>query len=175
MRPRCHANPSKKRLLAIESPMSRVAICVACKNSLSGRVCLAIERRSGDAARSMLPSVTNAAVGVTSSFTTPVVRCTDKREIIPSLPATTRSHANSKSVAPTPMRPEPSRRFSSARRIWLDTLPFFWASPVLSRTVTNLPSRCAAMPINAPTVTTPVPPIPVTRILNVPLIGGMSG
>src|SRR6185437_2234754 len=32
----------------------------------------------------------------------------------------------------------------------------------MSSTVTPLPSRCAAMPISAPIVTTPVPPTPVT-------------
>ena len=34
----------------------------------------------------------------------------------------------------------------------------------MSSTLTPLPSMCAAMPINAPIVTTPVPPIPVTRM-----------
>lgn len=33
-----------------------------------------------------------------------------------------------------------------------------------SRTLAPRPSRCAAIVINAPTVTTPVPPTPATRI-----------
>src|SRR5436190_24352066 len=44
------------------------------------------------------------------------------------------------------------------------TAPFFCASPVISSTLQPLLSRCAAMPSSAPMVTTPVPPIPVTRI-----------
>ena len=51
-----------------------------------------------------------------------------------------------------------------ARRTWLITAPFFCASPVKSSTVQPLPSRCAAMPSSAPTVTTPVPPMPVTSM-----------
>ena len=53
---------------------------------------------------------------------------------------------------------------SGARRTWLITAPFFCARPVKSSTVQPLPSRCAAMPISAPTVMTPVPPMPVTRM-----------
>ena len=44
------------------------------------------------------------------------------------------------------------------------TAPPFCARPVMSSTVAPLPSRCAAMPISAPIVTTPVPPMPVTRM-----------
>ncbi len=51
-----------------------------------------------------------------------------------------------------------------ARRTWLITAPFFCDSPVKSSTVQPLPSRCAAMPSSAPTVITPVPPMPVTRM-----------
>lgn len=38
-----------------------------------------------------------------------------------------------------------------------------------------LRSRCAAMPIIAPIVTTPVPPMPVTMMLKVRSIAGMCG
>ena len=51
-----------------------------------------------------------------------------------------------------------------AMRTWDITAPFFCASPVMSSTVQPLPSRCAAMPSSAPMVTTPVPPMPVTRM-----------
>src|SRR5437588_10066481 len=44
------------------------------------------------------------------------------------------------------------------------TAPFFCASPVMSSTLQPLPSRWAAMPSSAPMVTTPVPPMPVTRM-----------
>ena len=52
----------------------------------------------------------------------------------------------------------------SAMRTCETTAPFFCARPVMSSTLQPLPSRCAAMPISAPIVTTPVPPMPVTRI-----------
>src|SRR5438128_11572194 len=48
-------------------------------------------------------------------------------------------------------------------RTCVTTAPFFCARPVMSSTDTPLPSRCAAMPSSAPIVTTPVPPMRVTR------------
>src|SRR5664279_6659743 len=55
------------------------------------------------------------------------------------------------------------------------TAPFFCARPVMSSTLQPLPSRCAAMPIKAPMVTTPVPPIPVTRTLYGSAVDGKVG
>ncbi len=52
-----------------------------------------------------------------------------------------------------------------AMRTWLATAPFFWASPVTSSSLAPLPSRWAAIATIAPTVTTPVPPMPVSRRL----------
>ena len=46
------------------------------------------------------------------------------------------------------------------------TAPPFWASPVMSSTVAAFASRCAAMPIRAPSVTTPVPPMPVSTMFH---------
>ncbi len=51
-----------------------------------------------------------------------------------------------------------------ATRTCVVTAPPFCARPVWSSTLVPLPSRCAAMPISAPMVTTPVPPMPVTRM-----------
>ena len=48
----------------------------------------------------------------------------------------------------------------STIRICEVTEPFFCDIPVMSSTDATLPSRCAAMPSKAPTVITPVPPIP---------------
>ena len=59
---------------------------------------------------------------------------------------------------------------SCAMRTWLKTAPPFWARPAMSIMPQPLPSRCAAMPRIAPTVTTPVPPTPVTMI-DVSLLG----
>jgi hypothetical protein len=42
------------------------------------------------------------------------------------------------------------------------TEPPFCAKPMKSSTLALLPSRCAAIVMSAPTVTTPVPPTPVT-------------
>ncbi|KGW50612.1 hypothetical protein Y049_2353 [Burkholderia pseudomallei MSHR684] len=44
------------------------------------------------------------------------------------------------------------------------TAPPFCAKPMKSSTDALLPSRCAAMLTSAPTVTTPVPPTPVTSM-----------
>ena len=51
---------------------------------------------------------------------------------------------------------------SLARRTNESTEPPFCAKPMKSSTLADLPSRCAAIAISAPTVTTPVPPTPVT-------------
>ena len=53
---------------------------------------------------------------------------------------------------------------SGAIRMWIETAPPFCASPAMSMMPTPSPSRCAAMPSTAPTVTTPVPPTPVIRM-----------
>ena len=52
-----------------------------------------------------------------------------------------------------------------ARRTCEVTAPFFWLMPVMSSTLAPLRSRWAAMPISAPMVITPVPPMPVMRML----------
>ena len=54
------------------------------------------------------------------------------------------------------------REGRSAMRTKLSTEPPFCAKPMKSSTLALLPSRCAAIVISAPTVTTPVPPTPVT-------------
>ena len=51
---------------------------------------------------------------------------------------------------------------SLARRTNESTEPPFCAKPMKSSTLAEWPSRCAAIAITAPTVTTPVPPTPVT-------------
>ena len=47
--------------------------------------------------------------------------------------------------------------------------------PVMSSTEIPLPSRCAAIPINALIVMTPVPPMPVIRMLYARSSDGRSG
>ncbi len=75
---------------------------------------------------------------------------------------TTRSQASSASACWVSMRTWFRREGTSASRTKLRTEPPFWAKPMKSSTLALLPSRCAAMVIRAPTVTTPVPPTPVT-------------
>ncbi len=75
------------------------------------------------------------------------------------------SQASSRSAAPAAMRGACTASGEAAILTWLSTAPPFWASPVMSSTLVPLPSRWAAMPSSAPMVTTPVPPMPVTRML----------
>ena len=71
---------------------------------------------------------------------------------------------------PGPSRVEDRAAGSSAIRRWLLTAPFFCDRPVRSSVVQALPSRCAAIASTAPTVTTPVPPMPVISTFQVPSI-----
>ena len=74
------------------------------------------------------------------------------------------SQASSRSVAPEAMRGACRASGEAPILTWLSTAPPFWASPIMSSVVAPLPSRWAAMPSSAPIVTTPVPPMPVTRM-----------
>ncbi|MDT4846086.1 hypothetical protein FQZ97_800940 [compost metagenome] len=75
---------------------------------------------------------------------------------------TTTSHARMASACCVSMRTWFSRSGVSASRTKLSTEPPFCAKPMKSSTLADLPSRCAAIAMTAPTVTTPVPPTPVT-------------
>ena len=55
------------------------------------------------------------------------------------------------------------------------TAPPFCAMPVMSMTLAALPSRWAAMPRIDPTVSTPVPPMPVMSTLYASGSGGLAG
>ena len=66
------------------------------------------------------------------------------------------------SACPVPSRAEGIAARSAPMRMWLVTAPPFCAMPVWSSTLAALPSRCAAIASTAPTVSTPVPPMPVT-------------
>ena len=72
------------------------------------------------------------------------------------------SQPSTRSAAPAPIRVAKSAPGSFAIRTWLVTGPFFCARPVTSSTEQPLPSRWAAIPSSAPSVTTPDPPIPAT-------------
>ncbi|MNZ48238.1 hypothetical protein D3C78_659770 [compost metagenome] len=105
---------------------------------------------------------TNSAVGSTWRLATTLVRpcltlCRASAEA-----ATTRSQASRASACWVSMRTWLRRSGTSARRTKDSTAPPFWAKPMKSSTLADLNSRWAAMEISAPTVTTPVPPTPVT-------------
>ena len=86
------------------------------------------------------------------------------RDSAAGLAATTMSQPSSRSAPPAAMRTAWRSSGVGARRTWLITAPFFCDRPVKSSTVQPRPSRCAAMPSSAPTVMTPVPPMPVMRM-----------
>ena len=77
-------------------------------------------------------------------------------------------------ASPAAMRVAWSCSGVSAIRTCETTAPFFCARPVMSSTLQPLPSRCAAMPSSAPIVTTPVPPMPVTRMPYGSALDGMG-
>ena len=79
-------------------------------------------------------------------------------------PATTMSPPRTRSAPPAAIRIAWISSGVLAMRMWLYTAPPFCARPAISITPTPLPSRWAAIPIIAPMVTIPVPPMPVTII-----------
>lgn len=116
------------------------------------------------APRSMSPFSTKAATGVMWPLITARVTPGSMRDSAAGEAATTMSQPSTRLAPPAAIRTACRSSGVGARRTWLITAPFFWARPVKSSTVQPLPSRWAAMPISAPTVITPVPPIPVTRM-----------
>jgi hypothetical protein len=58
---------------------------------------------------------------------------------------------------------------------WLQAAPPFCARPPASCVTMPLPSRCAAMPSSWPTVMTPVPPTPATRMPQAVSAAGITG
>ena len=146
---------------AIASPSSTVASCEAeTKRAPSSpqAATTAASMRSLDRSRSLLRA--KSAVGATSRFMTEKERPLRDRGRFSKLVATTRSQPSTRSAAPTPMREAKITPGSRAIRTWLETAPFFCARPVTSSSEQPLPSRWAATARIAPTVTTPVPPIP---------------
>ncbi len=69
-----------------------------------------------------------------------------------------------RSAPPAAMRTAAMSSGFAAIFRWVTTAPFFCDRPTMSMMPTPLPSICAAMPRIWPMVTTPVPPMPVTRI-----------
>src|SRR3989442_536705 len=103
-------------------------------------------------------------VGVTEALTTARVREGAILAIDSVLAVTTRSQPSTR-CAPPVSRREAWMSSGVAATCTCDiTAPYFCARPDMSSTDTPLPSRCAAMATIWPMVTTPVPPMPVTRM-----------
>ena len=147
------------------SPISAVASPLASTKSLRfSPAASRIARFMPSAESSRSGLVWNAGVGTRWLLTTAWTRPGASRVSASSPAATTMSQPRRRSAPREAMRTECRSLASSAMRIWVATAPFFCDSPVMSSTEQPLPSRCAAMPRSAPTVTTPVPPMPVTRM-----------
>ena len=154
-----------KRLVAIESPRIAVARPVpSTKEAASSPAASRIDFIMASAPRSMSPFMTKAATGWTWPLMTALVTPCSTRDSAAGEAATTMSQPSTRLAPPAAMRTACRSSGFGARRTWLITAPFFCARPVKSSTVQPLPSRWAAMPISAPTVITPVPPMPVTRM-----------
>ena len=169
-RPACQAAPSITTLADNVSPNKASAMAWASS----------VRTRSAPAAccsLAMSPGACTEASGwrtkaaVTSSCRLAMI-CVRLCLTVPrasALAATTRSHASNRSACCVSMRTWFSRSAVGARRTKDSTEPPFCAKPMKSSTEAWWPSRCAAMVTSAPTVTTPVPPTPVTSMSKGPL------
>ena len=151
------------RLVAIASPSKAAASRLASTNhARSAPVASTIADSMAPSGNFQSGSRVKSAVGVLATLTTTRVWPSLMRASASRPAVTTTSQPSTASAEATPMRGAYSGSPDAAKRTKLITAPFFCASPVTSSTVTPLPSRCAAMPSSWPTVTTPVPPMPVT-------------
>mmetsp|Transcript_11397 Transcript_11397/g.22195 ORF Transcript_11397/g.22195 Transcript_11397/m.22195 type:complete len:224 (-) Transcript_11397:2023-2694(-) len=170
-RPRCQQAPSMMMLLGRVSPIRRWAMSWA--STVASTPCSPTANfifSSSDAACSEASGLrTKPAVG--SSWV--LARMTVRPALtVPSASGdapTTMSQASSTSACWVSMRTWLSRSSVGATRTKDSTAPPFCAKPMKSSTEACLPSRCAAMDTSAPTVTTPVPPTPVTSMSNGPV------
>src|SRR5215470_11983365 len=149
-------------LVAIESPISVVAVAVESRKSqASAPTAASIDNLS------MLPGKLRSGWRVKSPVMVSCVLITardwpgSRRANASALALTTRSQPSSRSAPPAPSRTACSDSGEAPMRTWLTTAPPFCAMPSWSSTLTPLSSMCAAVPMMAPMVTTPVPPMPV--------------
>ena len=129
--------------------------------TLSTPIAASIAFRRRRVARSVSRWRTMSPVGISARLTTARMPARYVAEALGE-DDTTISQAISASAAPASMRTWFIASGVAAIRMNESTGPNFWAKPVKSSTELPLPSRWAAIAISAPTVTTPVPPTPVT-------------
>ena len=134
-----------------------------------------MRRRSRSTGRAKSGLAMNAAVAMAWALPTALVLSGAMVDKAGTSAAVTRSQAITASARPGSMRDWCRMDGRRAMRTWLSTAPPFCARPVKSSTDTARPSRCAAMPMTAPTVSTPVPPIPVISVSWVVSIAGSRG
>ena len=155
-----------KALVAMLSPISAVASPVASRMSRSEALTASLSNsRIVPASKSMSGLMTKLAVGSKSALTIARVTPRSARLSAGMLVATTMSQPRMRLAPPGAMRTVARSSASGAMRTWLMTAPFFCDRPVKSSVEHARPSTWAAMPSSAPMVMTPVPPIPVTRML----------
>ena len=163
--PFCQAKPSMNILVAIESPISAVAMRPASmKSTWSAPHALTISACDPAPGNCQSGFFTNAAVDEPVELMAAKVRPSPMRERASRLAVTIRSQPMTRSALPVPTRVECRSDCLSASRTCDITGPPFWARPLMSSTIAPLPSTWAAMARIWPTVTTPVPPMPVIRM-----------
>ena len=151
-------------LVAIESPISAVAMPVASRNSTaSAPAAASTESFKVLAGKARSGWRVNSPVMVSCVLTTARETPGSRLASALGLALTTRSQPKSTLAPPAARRTACSASGVAPMRTWLITAPPFCAMPSWSSTVAPLPSIWAAMPMMAPMVTTPVPPMPVMR------------
>ena len=149
-------------LVAMESPSSVVAMPVESRKSqASAPAAASIESFSVLLGKARSGWRVNSPVMVSCVLTTARDVPGSRRASASALALTTRSQPSSRLAPPAPSRTACSASGVAPILTWLMTAPPFCAMPSWSSTVAPLPSMCAAMPMMAPMVTTPVPPMPV--------------
>src|SRR5476649_2807242 len=163
-------------LVAIESPISAVAIWPAStKSTRSLPQALVISPREDASGNCQSGFFTNAAVDEPVELIIACVRPSPMRDKASREAVTIRSQPTTRSALPVPTRVECRSACLSARRTCDITGPPFWASPLMSSTMAPLPSTWAATARIWPTVTTPVPPMPVIRMPYGVAVDGSTG
>ena len=150
------------RFAAIESPISAEASPVPSTTSVrASPIVAAIAFSVAAMSKSTSRLKMKAAVGCMWLLITACVTPGSTRDSAAGLAATTRSQPSKRFAPPAATRTACRSSGRGASRTWLVTAPSSGRGPVTSSTVQPLPSRCAAIPSKAPSVMTPVPPIPV--------------
>ena len=163
-RPDCRATPTTNTLAVVSSPKSPTTIRDASTNTCWW-VLVASRSEMASDGKGRSGCTTIEPVGVTDELTTTAVRPADEAVIWRSLIATSWSNASSTSTEPEVALLEATGCDRDRRRS-LTTGPAFCESPVWSRPRTWKSASIAAVPRIWLIVTTPVPPMPLSRMVH---------